>query len=708
MATMLGASNAPWEQTLAQFTQQTKFDDLAALAAVALFSTAYATKGFLWGKPDPHRYKLFEKPQQQPGAAEAAQQTTDLAELLEQNDADIAVLWASQSGTAERMAGRLAKELTRNLGAKVLLLDISDIDAATCAKIPESKLAIFMASTFGEGDPSDNLHGFWEWLHRPTRTPLSSLRYLAFGLGNSNYKHYNHVINVLAEQLDARGAKALLPIGRADDAAGETEEHFLEWKEQVFALFQSQLGYQRLEVSYEPSVQIVEDDSLEPIDLHHGVPQDRSVAKATSTQSKVYALPIVQSSELFKDTNGRNCIHMELDLGEHAELKYKTGDHLGVWPVNPTVEIERLLHVLGLKQRRSAPCHIKSMDGTPVKVPSPATLDALFEHYLEICAPVSRDAIASLAAFAPTEDAKTFLASISRNKDAYAEYLASRHVNLGRLLEHACHGEAAWSGLPLSLVVETLPAMRPRYYSISSSSVVQARRAAITAVVADTTLTIADERIPGLATNYLLSLTGSATQPTASHPHGLTYSLPVPDQPLQGSHLHAQVRKSTFKLPAMASTPIVMVGAGTGVAPFRAFVQERARLKAVGRDVGQTKLFFGCRNPDQDFIYANEFADMQTKLGDSFTMTTAFSRPDNREDKRYVQDCVAHDAETVCNLLVDSNAYFYICGSAAMARDVTDAVAKIVMSRQGWSEAQMKEFTDRQKRQKRWMQDVWG
>ncbi|KAK4539876.1 hypothetical protein LTR36_010270 [Oleoguttula mirabilis] len=707
MATTLSVSGFPLEQTLAQLAQQTRFDDLAALAAVALLSTAYITKGLLWSKPDPYRYKLFERPQQQPGAKAAAPQTRDLAELLEQHQADVAILWASQSGTAERMAARLAKELSSHLHARVVLLDISDVDPTTCAKVPQSKLAIFLASTFGEGDPSDNLHEFWTWLHLPKDTSLSNLQYLAFGLGNSNYKHYNHVINVLADALDARGAKALMPTARADDAAGETEEHFLEWKEHVLEVFQTRLGYQRQAVSYEPSLQVVDDDSLEPIDLHHGIPRDSSVGKATSTQSKVYALPLVQSRELFKDTAGRNCIHMEVDLGEHAELKYRTGDHLGVWPVNPTVEIERLLCVLGLKQRRATPCHVKSTDGSPVKIPSPTSLDAIFEHYVEICAPVSREAVASLAAFAPTEAGAAFLTRISSNKDAYTEYLRSSYVNLGRLLEHACEGEAAWSALPLSLVLETLPAMQPRYYSISSSSVVQARRAAITAVVADTPISTS-ERVPGLATNYLLALKESSTRPAVAHPHGLTYSLPIPHQPLQASHIHAHIRKSTFKLPAIVSTPIVMVGAGTGVAPFRAFVQERAFLKKLGRDVGQAKLFFGCRNPEQDFIYEEEFTDLASQLGDSFSLVPAFSRPERVEDKRYVQDRIMEDPEAICNLLVDQNAYLYICGSAAMARDVSDAVAKVVMSRQGWSEADMREFADRQKRQKRWMQDVWG
>lgn len=650
---------------------------------------------------------MFERPQQQAGAPVQNEQSRDLAERLEEGNADVAILWASQSGTAERMAGRLAKELSRHLGAKVLLLDLSDVEPYSCTKISQSKLVILLASTFGEGDPSDNMHEFWEWLKKPSSGPVAAnLRYLAFGLGNSNYKHYNAVIDFVADQLDARGAKALMPVGRADDAAGETEEHFLEWKEAVFKLFTTELGYIHQEVAYEPSLQIVEDTSLEPIDLHHGIPRSQAATKRSSPDSKVYVLPIVESHELFADTGDRNCIHMELDLSNCPDLKYKTGDHLGVWPINPTSEVERLVKALGVSETRATPCHIKSLDETTVKVPTPTTIDALFEHYLEICAPVSREHVGSLAAFAPTESAKTLLSQLGQNKEAYAQHVLKNHVTLSRLLEAACGEPGAWKDLPLSFVVEMLPAMQPRYYSISSSAVIQARKAAITAVVADTTISATGDRIPGLATNYLLAQKEAAKQ--QPHPRGMTYSMSIQHQPLESGHLHAHVRKSTFKLPVMASTPVLMVGAGTGVAPFRAFVQERSRLKGMGREVGKTKLFFGCRNPEQDYIYQDEFAEAGERLGENFSMTTAFSRPSNGEQKRYVQDRVNEEAAEVCDLLVEGNAYFYICGSAAMAREVSDTVARIVMQRQGWSETQMKEFADRQKRQKRWLQDVWG
>lgn len=341
-----------------------------------------------------------------------------------------------------------------------------------------------------------------------------------------------------------------------------------------------------------------------------------------------------------------------------------------------------------------------------VKVPTPTTLDALLGHYLEICAPVSRETVASLVQFAPTQTAEDFLTNLS-GKDAYTEFLRSNYVNLGRLLEHAAGDEGVWKDIPLAFIVEILPTMQPRYYSISSSSVVQPRSATITAVVSDTVFPGNDERIPGLSTNYMLALKESMEDKGKPHPHGLTYPLEGPQGTLLGGRIHAHVRKSTFKLPALASHPIVMVAAGTGIAPFRAFLHERSRMQSIGREVGPMMLFFGCRNESQDYLYREELAQLEEQFDGLLTLVSAFSRPESGK-KTYVQDRIVEHAEDVCRLLIDSNANLYICGSASMARDVSDELGRELCQRQGWNNDQLKELADKQKRFKRWQQDVWG
>ena len=515
-------------------------------------------------------------------------------------------------------------------------------------------------------------------------------------------------MDVVTDALSKAGATALLPTGRADDSVGATEEDFMEWKESLHETLQRDLGYVQRELSYEPTIAVVEDESLTPIDLHLGEPPERRHSSKSSTlESQVRALKVTYSKELFT-TSQRNCVHMEFDLNAFPDLKYRTGDHLAVWPSNPDVEVSRLLRVLGLDDRKDIPISVNAVeDSSAVSVPTPTTVHALFRHYLEVCAPVSRDTISSLCQFAPSISAKAFLHALGSNKENYSAHVQRTHITLGRLLEQAAGGDS-WSELPLSFIIESLPPLRPRYYSISSSSVVQARRLSITAVVDVKQLhPESPEHISGLTSNYLFALKQAlhhegGPQP---HPHGLTYSLDGPNDALQGGKIFAQVRKSKFKLPVMASHSIVMVAAGTGVAPFRGFLQERARLKSMGREIGKMVLFFGCRRSSEDFLYKEELSEMTETFEGKLQIITAFSREQSK--KVYVQDRVAEHANEITDML-QADASFYICGSASMAREVAKKVGDAMKDLTGWDDVQLKAWSERAKRTNRWQEDVWG
>ncbi|KAI5925574.1 hypothetical protein F4810DRAFT_56554 [Camillea tinctor] len=681
--------------------------DIAALAAVGVSSAAYLLRGIAWDKPDPYRHLFFERPQLKDGfQSERVQATRNIAEALEQQGKNCVIFWGSQSGTAEGIAYRLARECHIRYGLEVIAADLSDYDPETIALIPESKLAIFVLSTFGEGDPSDNTAGFWEWLHKnASKLSLPNLHYAAFGLGNSNYKYYNRVVDVVAEALEKGGAKRLLPVGRADDSTGGTEEDYLAWKDDLFTTFREKLGYEERDNPYTPTLTIREDPSLEPIDLHSGVPieQHASNKKKVAKTSPIKPLEISSAEYLYSSTK-RNCLHMEVELGSYAELRYKTGDHLVIYPMAPDEEIQILLRALGLEDKASTPLLISAIEsGSAHTLPSPTSAEALFRYYLEISAPVSRDAVRDLAQFAPTPVAKDLLAALGRDKTAYSEFVGATHVTIGRLLAAAAPG-AIWADLPLSYILETVPLLQPRYYSISSSSVVSPRRLAITVGVEDAPLAHNPQvAIPGLTTSYLAAVAGSLT-PSPSQP---AYALAGPDGALQGHRVFAAIRRSKFKLPAFASTPIVMVAAGTGIAPFRAFVQERARLRAVGKEVGRMVLFFGCRRAGEDFPYRGELDEARVAVGgDKFEVVPAYSREEG-QPKRYVQDRIAERAKDVCELL-DNDATLYICGRAAMAREVAKVLEEAMMGQHGWDAAQVTEWKNSVKRGNKWLEDVWG
>ena len=218
--------------------------------------------------------------------------------------------------------------------------------------------------------------------------------------------------------------------------------------------------------------------------------------------------------------------------------------------------------------------------------------------------------------------------TLGGDKLAYTEFISRNCLTIGRILSLSSPS-LPWTDLPLSYLIETLPHLQPRYYSISSSSVVSPRRPSITVLVSKTPLpNNATQNIFGLTTNYLLGLSNSLNN-SKPHPKELTYNFTGPSDALQGSRIFAHIRKSKFKLPTLSSCPIIMVSAGTGLAPFLAFLSKRKKLFEIGRPVGEMMLFFGCRHPEEDLIYRAELAEFERIFGGKLRVVTAFSREEN-------------------------------------------------------------------------------
>jgi NADPH-ferrihemoprotein reductase len=674
--------------------------DGVAILVFLLSALGYLTRGRVWDKPDPHHGIWFERPQLEGGASSGRiAATRDVAQKLVEGNHHCVIFWGSQSGTSERLAETLGRECLSHFGINALVADISDYDAESISKIQATHFAIFILSTYGEGDPSDNTAGLWEYLKQvmDKRTSLGNLRYLAFGLGNSNYKYYNRVLDIVVNALNSAGATALMLPQKADDANGGTEEDFQVWKDDTFGLFR-QLGFQQRIVEYQPSIQVSFGDGVESGSnpshttslVHH----------QTSSQSAIVPLAIRNAYELFAAGN-RNCLHMELDLGNH-DIVYKTGDHIGIWPCNPEEEIERLLRVLGAHEMRHEVFSVRSNhDSIKPKIPSPTTLETAFRHHLEICAPVARKTVQDIAQFAPTPEAKAKLFEIGQSRERYKNLASTTHITLARLLELAS-ASTPWTSLPLAFVIENLLPLQPRYYSISSSSVIAPRRIAITVLVVNKAISgnATSSTIHGLTSNYLLSTSCVSSNAAAPIP---SYQRTNESQGLQGSKILAHIRKSKFKLPITSSTPLILISAGTGFAPFRAFLQERAKLHAIGKSVGKILLFFGCRNVD-DFIYQEELNRIQEELGEKLKIVTAFSRTGA---KMYVQDRVGEHSPEVLELL-ENGANMYICGKASMAREVDIKLEDAVGKARGLGEASVKAWADSLKKRGKWKADVWG
>jgi cytochrome P450/NADPH-cytochrome P450 reductase len=173
-----------------------------------------------------------------------------------------------------------------------------------------------------------------------------------------------------------------------------------------------------------------------------------------------------------------------------------------------------------------------------------------------------------------------------------------------------------------------------------------------------------------------------------------------------GDVVHATVRetKAGFRLPDDAATPIIMVGPGTGLAPFRGFLQERATMKAKGAALGASMLFFGCRHPEQDFLYEKELKDFASQ--GLTELHVAFSRAST--PKSYVQDMIAAQKDRVWSL-IEQGAVIYVCGDGGkMEPDVKRALTAIYRERANADEAAAASWIDDMGTENRYVLDVWA
>jgi cytochrome P450/NADPH-cytochrome P450 reductase len=235
--------------------------------------------------------------------------------------------------------------------------------------------------------------------------------------------------------------------------------------------------------------------------------------------------------------------------------------------------------------------------------------------------------------------------------------------------------------LPFHAYLEMLSLLAPRYYSISSSPSGDPARCSVTVGVVEGAASSGRGVYKGVCSNYLAGRRA-------------------------GDTIQATVRetKAGFRLPDDPRVPIIMIGPGTGLAPFRGFLQERAAQKAKGAALGPSLLFFGCRHPEQDFLYADE---LKAFVADGVTeLHTAFSRAEG--PKTYVQDVIAAQKDKVWTM-IDQGAIVYVCGDGGkMEPGVKAALMAVYRERKGADDAAAARWIEEMGTANRYVLDVWA
>ncbi|KAJ7695704.1 hypothetical protein B0H17DRAFT_1055278 [Mycena rosella] len=581
------------------------------------------------------RDQLFSasKPKVAPPTTKAANGSgnpRDFIAKMKEGKKRIVIFYGSQTGTAEEYAIRLAKEAKSKFGLASLVCDPEEYDFETLDQLPEDCAVFFVMATYGEGEPTDNAVQLMQNLQDEAfefsngEHKLEGLKYVVFSLGNRTYEHYNLIGRQVDAALSKMGGIRMGERGEGDDDKS-MEEDYLEWKDGMWEAFATTMGVEEGQGGDSADFAVSELIDHAPEKVYLGELSARALTKTKGIHDakNPYPAPISISRELFQSTEERNCVHIELNT-ENSGITYQHGDHVGVWPSNPDVEVDRLLCALGLSDKKDSVIGIESLDPALAKVPFPVptTYATVLRHYIDISAVVGR------------------YKTLNSNKEEYHNIVANGCLKLGEVLQLAAGNDltvhptkdntTAWT-IPFDIIVSAIPRLQPRYYSISSSPKLHPTSIHVTVVVLKYQ-SAASARVPtkwvfGVGSNFLLNLKYAAngeTQPLLASTVP-TYAIEGP----RGAYKSETVFKSPSTLPTNPKSP--------GVAPFRGFVQERVALarRSIEKngpdalaDWGRISLFYGCRKSTEDFLYKED-------------MHCAFSRePPYKADggKIYVQD----------------------------------------------------------------------
>lgn len=375
-----------------------------------------------------------------------------------------------------------------------------------------------------------------------------------------------------------------------------------------------------------------------------------AAAHSQYTKQKPYTATLLASQKITGRDSGKDVRHIEIDLDESG-ITYQPGDALGVWYENSAELVDAILEKAGLSGIETI-----EVDGESLSIRT-----ALISKY-----EITTSNPQLVTKYAELSGSKK-LEKLVADKDKLREYAGNTQVV-------DVLGEKK-TKLSAEELVGILRRLTPRLYSIASAQSEVDEEVHLTVGVVE--YDVGEETRYGGASSFLS--------------HRLE----------EGGEVKVFVENNNnFKLPQDDNTPVIMIGPGTGIAPFRSFIQERDNRDAEGKNW----LFFGDRTFTQDFLYQVEW-QKYLKSGILTQLDVAFSR--DQQEKVYVQHRILEHAEQVWQWIQDG-AYIYVCGDATrMAKDVNDALITVAQDQGGLSQEKAEEFVNDLRKAKRYQRDVY-
>ncbi|NWX14895.1 NCPR reductase, partial [Aegotheles bennettii] len=675
--------DAGMEPTVSPPDSTAQQDSLVSMTDVFLISliVGLLTYWFFFRKK---KEEIPELPKMQTVAAPV--RDSSFIEKMKKTGRNIVVFYGSQTGTAEEFANRLSKDAHR-YGLRGMAADPEEYDLSDLSRLSEidKSLAVFCMATYGEGDPTDNAQDFYDWLQEAD-ADLSGLRFAVFGLGNKTYEHFNAMGKYVDKRLEELGAQRIFELGMGDDD-GNLEEDFITWREQFWPAVCEHFGVEA--TGEESSIRQYELVVHTDVNMNKVYTGEMGRLKSYENQKPPFDaknpfLAQVTENRKLNEGGERHLMHLELDIS-NSKIRYESGDHVAVYPANDSSLVNQIGEILGTDLDMIM--SLNNLDEESNKkhpFPCPTSYRTALTYYLDITNPPRTNVLYELAQYASDageqERLRKMASSAAEGKALYLSWVVEARRNILAILQDmpSLHP-------PIDHLCELLPRLQARYYSIASSSKVHPNAIHICAVMVEYE-TKTGRLNKGVATNWLKNK--------------------VPDGNGSSSMVPMYVRKSQFRLPFKPNTPVIMIGPGTGIAPFIGFIQERAWLKQQGKEVGETVLYYGCRHEREDYLYREELARFHQE-GILTQLNVAFSR--DQAQKVYVQHLLKKNKENIWKLINEGNAHIYVCGDARnMARDVQNTFYEIVAEFGNMSQPQAVDYVKKLMTKGRYSLDVWS
>lgn len=583
------------------------------------------------------------------------------------------ILYGGQTGTAQDVAEHLWR-CSKIYGFEGPVLAMDDY---SIQNLIEESLVLFVVATTGDGDEPENMRNFWKFLLRRSlpNNSLEKLQYACLGLGDSSYAKFNYAAKKLNKRLQQLGGKQIVPLGLCDDQ----HDHglgavALPWIDHLWQEVERRFGV-RTRGEQEESAKVFKWQCRVLHNANAAQDENQDLEWPHKDDPQTF---ILQANTRTTDSQHFQDVRL-LEFGS-KEATWNPGDILQVQPENSEQQIEEFFSWAKEHQMNFSPETIveisSNYDDMPVPkcYSKPVSVKQLVTHVWDLShKPRQREfELLALNCDDELEKEKLLEFTTAEGLDSLIAYINRPRRSILEVLQDFRRASAK---LTLNILVELFTFIQPRSFSIASCR--ESGKLDLLVAVVEYKTKLSKPRL-GLCSNWLKSLKPGRT-------------------------IYGCLKKGTMTLPKNVKTPVIMIGPGTGIAPFRSIIQNRyySCLKDNSDNTNMNTpsmvVYFGCRNRNKDFHFQH---DLERWAKDGYiTLHCAFSR--DQENKIYVQHLIEKNITELQHLILEKGAFILVAGSSNnMPKSVKDAFIKVLNGREN--------LIDEMIKHKRYQEETWS